>query len=75
MIKMMDLNNSKYTEFDIDAGEGNDTVDIAELEVAAGGQERHVDGGEGLDVLVTNGDAAVEFEGFEVVEGNGISCR
>ncbi len=72
MIKMMDVNNSKYTEFDIDSGEGNDTVDVSELEVAAkSDQLRHVDGGEGLDVLVTNGDATIDFEGFEVVEGNG----
>ncbi len=71
MIKMIDMNNSKYTEFDIDAGEGNDTVDVSELQVAASDQVRHIDGGDGLDVLVTNGDAAIEFEGFEVVEGTG----
>ncbi len=72
MIKMMNVNNSKYTEFDIDSGEGNDTVDVSELEIAAkSSQLRHVDGGEGLDVLVTNGDATIDFEGFEVVEGAG----
>lgn len=72
MIKMANVNNSKYTEFDIDAGEGSDTVDVSGLEEAASSsQTRHIDGGEGLDFLVTNGDSTIEFEGFEVVQGNG----
>ncbi len=75
MIKMMDVNNSQYTEFDIDAGEGNDTVDVSDLLVAEkSSQLRHADGGEGLDVLVTNGDATIDFEGFEVVEGTGFDA-
>ncbi|MGD8110781.1 hypothetical protein [Vibrio sp. TRT 17S01] len=63
---------SEYTEFKIELGEGNDVVDISTIEAASHtDKERVIEGGEGLDTLVTNGDAVVRFEGFEVVEGTG----
>ncbi|WP_367990318.1 hypothetical protein AB2S62_17125 [Vibrio sp. NTOU-M3] len=71
-VSMMNIENSKYTEFDINLGNGNDKFDFSNLELAEyQSQLRHVDGGEGLDVLYTNGDANLTFEGFEVVQGKG----
>ncbi len=71
-VMMMNIENSKFTEFDVNLGEGNDSFNISGLELSAQeSQLRHVDGGEGLDVLVTNGDANLTFEGFEVVQGAG----
>lgn len=71
-VSMMNIENSKFTEFDINLGNGNDKFDFSSLELSAKeGQLRHVDGGEGLDVLYTNGDANLVFEGFEVVQGKG----
>ncbi len=71
-VLMTDVARSGYTDLDINTGEGNDTIDLADLHAAASSdQVRHVDGGTGLDVLVTNGDSVLQFEGIEVVEGQG----
>ncbi|MGD8110653.1 hypothetical protein [Vibrio sp. TRT 17S01] len=71
-VMMADVENSKWTEFNVDLGEGNDEFDISELDVAQrGNQTRFVDGGEGLDTLVTNGDSTLEFTGMEVIVGAG----
>lgn len=71
-VSMMNIENSKFTEFDVNLGNGNDKFDFSSLELSdKEGQLRHVDGGEGLDVLYTNGDANLTFEGFEVVQGKG----
>ncbi len=73
-VEFYNVVNSQLTGFDVDLGEGNDTFDISELNVAASNaDDRYVDGGEGLDVLIYNGDSAVDFAGFEVVTGSDVS--
>ncbi|RQW64959.1 hypothetical protein [Vibrio viridaestus] len=61
--------NSQNTSLNIDAGDGNDTVDISGLNVAdvSEGVSRDIDGGDGLDTLVLSSQTGVTFENFEVI--------
>ncbi|SDH23455.1 hypothetical protein SAMN04488136_11184 [Vibrio xiamenensis] len=71
-VTLANVTGSQYTSFDISLGDGNDVLDISDLLDAKYDKiERTVDGGDGFDVLITNGDDNVEFSGFEVVEGTG----
>tara|TARA_Y100001956_G_C4120108_1_gene186952 strand:+ start:403 stop:1311 length:909 start_codon:yes stop_codon:yes gene_type:complete len=64
-----DIAKSSHTVFNIDVGADNDIVDISGINNAKGAwADRSVTGGEGLDVLIFNEDAALEFDGFEVLE-------
>ncbi len=68
---MGNFGGTQWTEFDIDMGTGEDIVDISELSDALSySQTRQIEGGEGFDVLITNGDDVVEFSGFEVIHGS-----
>lgn len=70
-VEFANVENSYLTGFDVDLGDGNDTLDISELLVASDNADaRTADGGDGLDVLITNGDEAVDFENFEVITGS-----
>ncbi len=71
-VTLANIKGSQYTSFDISLGDGNDVLDIADLnEAKYDSIDRIADGGEGFDVLITNGDDNLEFSGFEVVEGTG----
>lgn len=64
------IDNSKYTSIDIDAGTGDDYVSVLRISEAYNESvTRHIDGGEGLDVLALGANTTVEFENFEVVLG------
>ncbi|SDG76823.1 hypothetical protein SAMN04488136_10455 [Vibrio xiamenensis] len=62
-------NSTKWTEFDVDLGDGDDTFDYALKEAASDTQQRSVDGGDGFDSLLLSGDNSdIEFVNFEYVE-------
>ncbi len=70
-VEFYNVANSNLTGFDVDLGTGNDTLDISELLVAtSNADDRYATGGSGLDVLITNGDEAVDFADFEVITGS-----
>ncbi len=70
-VQFYNVANSNLTGFDVDLGAGNDTLDISDLLVATSNADsRYATGGEGLDVLITNGDSAVDFADFEVITGS-----
>ncbi len=69
-LTMVDFGGSKWTELDIDMGAGDDVVDIESLSVSSqNNQMRHINGGDGVDTLYTNGDSCLDIEGFEVIAG------
>ena len=70
-LQFANVEHSYWTGFDVDLGDGNDTLDISELSLSSiYADARVADGGDGLDVLITNGDDAVDFENFEVITGS-----
>jgi hypothetical protein len=67
-LTMHDVQKSYLTSFDIDMGNGNDTVDISDmLNPNSDSVSRVIDGGNGLDTLIFNGESALDFKNFEVV--------
>ncbi|MGD8171941.1 hypothetical protein ACQEXU_09795 [Vibrio sp. TRT 21S02] len=73
-VTLENIEGSQYTEFSINVGKGNDIVDLSQLSAASrDDKERHVDGGKGFDILITNGDDTITFEGFEAIQGKGFN--
>jgi hypothetical protein len=67
---LFDASNSKYTSLDIDMGTGNDEVSINRISDAFNSSvTRHIDGGDGTDVLHLGANTTVDFENFEAVFG------
>ncbi|CCN69092.1 hypothetical protein [Vibrio nigripulchritudo] len=69
-IYLWDTEGSHRTNLNINAGNGDDLVDITGLQNADQGVTRVIDGGEGLDVFVHGGDASVDFKNFEVIQSS-----
>ncbi len=60
---------TKYTEFDVDLGAGDDTFTFDLDAAASTSQTRYVDGGEGDDTLVLDSDSNIlDFANFEYIE-------
>ncbi|WP_367989417.1 hypothetical protein AB2S62_19450 [Vibrio sp. NTOU-M3] len=72
-VSFVNVENSQWTDFQVQLGEGNDELDVSLLDLAVNSdQVRVVDGGQGLDTLVTNGDSILQFTGMEVIVGAGL---
>lgn len=64
------VQNSQYTSVNIDAGEGNDVIDLSLLaDPLTNNVIRIVDGGDDTDFLLLSGDDSVTFKNVELVRG------
>ncbi len=73
-VTLANVQGSQYTRFDINLGTGDDQLDISTLSSSYKSyQERIAEGGDGFDVLITNGSNNVTFSGFEMVKGTGFN--
>lgn len=65
---MYDVQKSYLTSFDIDMGSGDDIVDISGmLDASTDSITRNIDGGEGIDTLIFNGEDVIDFQNFELI--------
>lgn len=68
-ISLTETNNSQYSSFYIDAGVGNDLINLSEIAAPYHPDEvtRTIKGGDGQDILVLNNTQSVAISGFEVL--------
>lgn len=70
VIALRHSQHSEYTSIDMNAGKGNDIIDVSDLASSdTFAASRHIDGGEGTDAITISGDNMVSFDNVELVRG------